>query len=179
MRANRVLVAKGWYWVSTDVNNREGVFRLPRAVQMLREVLHEARKVYEFEVRELRVEADRVSFYIKAVDGFQLPDIMQWWKQTFSVRFNLECGRSGHVWGERYWSVVLGREPPEWAEVCDLTAADWVDGGEAAEGGNSGEASEMAASGRVQSEGSHHAGKRAKNSRVPPGSPGCAAPPTA
>jgi hypothetical protein len=68
MRANRVLVAKGWYWVSTDVNNREGVFRLPRAVHMLREVLHGARKIYEFEVRGLRVEDDRVSFYINAVD---------------------------------------------------------------------------------------------------------------
>jgi hypothetical protein len=69
MRANRVLVAKGWYWVSTDVNNREGVFRLPWAVRRLRTVLHDARGVYEFEVRELRIEADRVSFYINAVDG--------------------------------------------------------------------------------------------------------------
>jgi hypothetical protein len=70
MRANHVLVPKGWYWVSTDVNNREGVFQLSWAVQMLREVLHDARKVYEFEVRGLRVEDDRVSFYINAVDGF-------------------------------------------------------------------------------------------------------------
>jgi hypothetical protein len=62
-------MAKGWYLASTDVNNREAVFRLPQAVQLLREVLHEARKVYEFEVRGLRVEADRVSFYINAVDG--------------------------------------------------------------------------------------------------------------
>jgi REP element-mobilizing transposase RayT len=68
MRANRVLVPKGWYWVSTDVNNREGVFRLPREVRRLRTVLYEARGVYEFEVRELRVEADRVSFYINAVN---------------------------------------------------------------------------------------------------------------
>jgi hypothetical protein len=68
MRANRVLVAKGWYWVSTDVNNRKGVFRLPWAVQMLCEVLHEARKIYEFEVRGLRIEADRVSFCINAAD---------------------------------------------------------------------------------------------------------------
>jgi hypothetical protein len=139
-------------------------------------VLREARKIYEFEVRGLRVEDDRVSFYINAVDGFQLPDIMQWWKQTFSVRFNMECGRIGHVWGERYWSVVLGREPPEWAEVCDLTAADWVAGDD---GADNGEADKMAASGRVQHKGSHHAGKRAKNPRVPPGLPGCAAPPTA
>jgi REP element-mobilizing transposase RayT len=70
MRANRVLVAKGWYWVSTDVNNREGVFRLPLEVRRLRTVLRDARKIYEFEVRGLRVEADRVSFYINAVDGF-------------------------------------------------------------------------------------------------------------
>jgi REP element-mobilizing transposase RayT len=178
MRANRVLVAKGWYWVSTDVNNREGVFRLSREVRRLREVLHEARKIYEFEVRGLRVEDDRVSFYINAVDGVQLPDIMQWIKQTFSVRFNLECGRTGHVWGERYWSVVLGRELPEWAEVCDLTAAEWV---AAANDGEAEcrEASKMAASGRVQHKGSHYAGKRAKNPRLPPGSPGCATPPTA
>jgi hypothetical protein len=33
-------------------------------------VLREARGVYEFEIRGLRVEDDRVSFYINAVDGF-------------------------------------------------------------------------------------------------------------
>jgi hypothetical protein len=45
MRANRVLVLvpKGWYWVSTDVNNREGVFRLPWAVQFLRVKLKHVR----------------------------------------------------------------------------------------------------------------------------------------
>jgi hypothetical protein len=62
-------VADGWYWVSTDINNREGVFRLPRAVRRLRTVLRDARKIYEFEVRELRVEAGRMSFYINAADG--------------------------------------------------------------------------------------------------------------
>jgi REP element-mobilizing transposase RayT len=69
MRENRVLVSKGWYWVSTDVNNREGVFRLSREERMLRTVLRDARKIYGFEVRGLRVEDDRVSFYINAVDG--------------------------------------------------------------------------------------------------------------
>jgi REP element-mobilizing transposase RayT len=68
MRAFRVLVPKGWYWVSTDVNNREAVLQSPLAVRLLREVLHETWKFYEFEIRGLRVEADRVSFYINAVD---------------------------------------------------------------------------------------------------------------
>jgi hypothetical protein len=70
MRANRVLVADGWYWVSTDINNREGVFWSRKTVRLLRKVLWETRGVYEFEIRGLRVEADRVSFYIKAADGF-------------------------------------------------------------------------------------------------------------
>jgi REP element-mobilizing transposase RayT len=175
MRANRVLVADGWYWVSTDVNNREGVFWSRKTVRLLRKVLHEARGVYEFEIRGLRVEADRVSFYIKAADGFMLPAIMQWVKQTFAVRYNVGHGRTGHIWGERYWSVVLAGDPPESAGVCDLMAADWVEGAEAAEGG---EVDKMAALERVQSEGSHHAGKRAKNPRLPPGSPRCADPPT-
>jgi hypothetical protein len=69
MRANRVLVAKGWYWVSTDINNSEGVFRLSWTVRRLRNVLCKAWGFYEFEVRGLRVDADRVSFYINAVDG--------------------------------------------------------------------------------------------------------------
>jgi hypothetical protein len=55
--------------VSTDINNREAVFRLSREVRRLRTVLRDARKIYEFEVRGLRVEVDRVSFYINAVDG--------------------------------------------------------------------------------------------------------------
>jgi REP element-mobilizing transposase RayT len=62
------LVPKGWYWVSTDVNNREAVFRSPGTVRRLKEVFFEARKIYEFEIRGLRVEADRVSFYINAED---------------------------------------------------------------------------------------------------------------
>jgi REP element-mobilizing transposase RayT len=68
MRANRVLVPKGWYWVSTNVNNREGVFWSRKTVRLLRKVLREARGVYEFEVRGLRVEADGVSFYVNAAD---------------------------------------------------------------------------------------------------------------
>jgi hypothetical protein len=148
-------------------------------VRLFRKVLREARGVYEFEIRELRVEADRVSFYINAADGLMLPQIMQWIKQTFAVRYNVGHGRSGHIWGERYWSVVLGREPPEWAEVCDLMAADWVEeGDEEAEGGDGGEADKMAASGRVQHEGSHHAAEKSGNARIPPKSPRRTAPPT-
>jgi phosphoribosylaminoimidazole (AIR) synthetase len=40
------------------------VFRRPQAEQILHEVLCETRKIYEFKIRELRDEDDRVSFCI-------------------------------------------------------------------------------------------------------------------
>jgi hypothetical protein len=67
--------------------------------------------------------------YIKPVDRFHLPKIMQWLKQTFAVRFNLRVGRTGHRWGDRYWSEVLeGAAAVDWdaveVEAEAPTAAD-------------------------------------------------------
>jgi hypothetical protein len=61
----------------------------------------------------LRLEADRLTFYIKPANGLALPDILKWMKQTFAVRYNRLTGRIGHVWGDRYWSLILEGEPPE------------------------------------------------------------------
>jgi hypothetical protein len=56
-----------------------------------------------------------VSFFIKPADGLQLPEIMQWIKQTYSVRYNVYDGRTGHIWGDQYESEIV-EGPPEDAE---------------------------------------------------------------
>jgi hypothetical protein len=50
---------------------------------------------------------------IRPEDGLELPEIMKWIKQTFAVRYNLLAGRTGHIWGDQYWSVILEGEPAE------------------------------------------------------------------
>jgi hypothetical protein len=81
-------------------------------------VFRDAKRNYSFEMRGLKLEGATLSFYIKPEDGKELPKIMQWIKQTFSARFNVIVGRTGHVWGERYWSEIIAGEPPvEAAEV--------------------------------------------------------------
>jgi hypothetical protein len=40
----------------------------------------------------------------------------KWVKQTYSVRYNLYEGRTGHIWGDRYASEIVAAGPPEWAE---------------------------------------------------------------
>jgi hypothetical protein len=74
-------------------------------------VFEETRLRFPFEVRGLHIEANRISFYIKPEDGLALPRIMQWMKEVFARRYNALTGRSGHIWGDRYWSRILLGEP--------------------------------------------------------------------
>jgi REP element-mobilizing transposase RayT len=113
MRKPRILAALAWYWVVTAVNRHEPIFLERAAVELFHRVLREAGERFAIEVRHLVIEADRVSFCVKPADGFMLPVIMQWIKQTFACRYNAMKRLDGHVWGDRYWSKVLEEEPPE------------------------------------------------------------------
>jgi hypothetical protein len=125
MRQLRNLAQGAWYKVRTAVNDGEPLFReQQRTKALLFRLLIEAKKMFTFEIRGFALEGERLSFYIKPADGFLLPKIMQWLKQTFAVRFNLRAGRTGHRWGDRYWSEVLEGEPPEGAGKVDWKAMD-------------------------------------------------------
>jgi hypothetical protein len=110
--------------VGTEVNIGEPLFKLPAAVALLHRVLREVKGFYPFELRGLRLEGARLTFYIKPDDGFMLPLIMQLLKQWFSLEFNRMTGRKGHLWGERYESEILDGEPPVDAEMADWAAID-------------------------------------------------------
>ncbi|MDR1470156.1 MAG: hypothetical protein LBT00_12795 [Spirochaetaceae bacterium] len=122
MRLNRELEEDVWYEVRTVINISEPLFPLGWTAALFCRVLIETKGRYRFEMRGLKIEGCTLSFYIKPEDGFKLPKIMQWLKQTFSVRFNFRTGRKGHVWGDRYWSEILAGEPPEWAKEVDWDA---------------------------------------------------------
>jgi hypothetical protein len=113
MRNQRLLVQDAWYEVRTAVNNREPLLRRRQAVAIFCRVFGEARRHFTFELRGLVLVEERLSFYIRPTDGLRLPAIMQWVKQTFAVRFNRRAERTGHVWGDRYWSRVMEGEPPD------------------------------------------------------------------
>jgi hypothetical protein len=106
-----------WYEVRTSVNNTEPLFWSRPNQDLFKQGLYEVRQIFGFSLSGLRFSGPEVSFYVKPADGFQLPEIMQWVKQTFAVRFNVIDGRTGHIWGDRYWSRILPGEPPEDAEA--------------------------------------------------------------
>jgi REP element-mobilizing transposase RayT len=122
MRPLRLLQLGVWYHVRTRVNNRESLFRRPRAVTLFDRVFRETGRRFAFKFRGLRLEDDWLTFYVKPADGMELPEIMKWLKQTFAQRYNGETGRIGHIWGDRYGSEIVEGEPPEKAE--DSAAGD-------------------------------------------------------
>ena len=113
MRPLRVLRQGAWYEIRSQINNREPLFRRSEALALFDQVFREAQSRFVFAVRSLRLEDDRLAFYIKPEDGMELPAIMKWMKQTFARRYNVLTGRIGHIWGDRYWSAVLEGDPPE------------------------------------------------------------------
>ncbi|MDR2071200.1 MAG: transposase [Treponema sp.] len=113
MRKLRVLQQGVWYEIRTLINNRELLFREKKAREIFRRVFRETKQRFAFEIQGLRFEGNLLTFYIRPEDGLQLPQIMQWMKQTFAQRYNRAMGRTGHIWGDRYWSRILEGEPPE------------------------------------------------------------------
>jgi REP element-mobilizing transposase RayT len=111
MRKLRTLRRGVWYEVRTRINNREPLFRRSTALAIFARVLHETRRRFVFGIRGFRLEEDWLTLYLKPEDGLKLPEIMKWMKQVFAQRYNVETGRTGHIWGDRYWSRILEGEP--------------------------------------------------------------------
>jgi hypothetical protein len=107
------LAAVACYFVSTAVNNREPLFWCARERARFKRVLDEAHVLYSFVLYGLCFDGPTVSFFIKPADGFQLPEIMQWIKQTYACRYNVYDGRTGHIWGDRYESWIVDGPPKD------------------------------------------------------------------
>ncbi|MDR0708183.1 MAG: hypothetical protein LBF60_10000, partial [Treponema sp.] len=89
------------------------LFRRHKALALFASVFRETERRCVFRIRGLRLEVDRLEFYIRPEDGGELPAIMNRLKQVFARRYNREEGRSGRIWGDRYWSRIVEGEPPE------------------------------------------------------------------
>ncbi|MDR1231544.1 MAG: transposase [Spirochaetaceae bacterium] len=178
MRALRILAASVWYFVCTAVNNREPLFWDERERARFMRVLNEARKRYVFELRGLRFCGPWVSFYIKPADGLMLPEIMQWIKQTYAVRYNVHDGRTGHIWGDRYQSVIV-EGPPEDAEEYVFAPVEWKAGCRVRKRGTGRGRpinGSLAADPVMDAKGRPHAGETARKDGSPPDLPRSTAP---
>ncbi|MDR1232362.1 MAG: hypothetical protein LBK61_13295, partial [Spirochaetaceae bacterium] len=101
-------------------------------------------------------------------------------KQTYAVRYNVHDGRTGHIWGDRYQSVIV-EGPPEDAEEYVFAPVDCKAGrrvrkrGAGRGGGGAGSGS-LAADPARDAKGRPHVGETARNTGSPPDLPRSTAP---
>lgn len=107
MRKNRMIMPGAYYHVSTRVNRGEMIFNNRMMKQLFLQVLHEAKAKYSFRLDNFCIMGNHFHLLIRPASNESLSAIMQWVNSVFALRFNKALGFSGHVWGERFFSVVL------------------------------------------------------------------------
>ncbi|GAB1482110.1 hypothetical protein MASR2M78_09250 [Treponema sp.] len=107
MRKPRRLRAGAKYHVSARANNKEFIFASRPMKELFLHVLNEAKKHYSFIIENFCIMDNHVHLLIQPGDNENLSRIMQWTLANFAVAYNKQNDRSGHVWGERFFSRII------------------------------------------------------------------------
>lgn len=107
MRKKRILSKGARYHVSVRVNNKEMLLNTNAAKALFVALLRKAKSRYNFTIENYVIMGNHVHLLI--VPGFDenLSRIMQWLLSGFAMTYNKRFNRSGHFWGERFFSRVI------------------------------------------------------------------------
>ena len=108
MRKTRRLVDGARYHVVARANRREFILESDRIKDMFLAVISRARRRFRFSVDTLCIMDNHIHLLLRPGDGESLSRIMQWILSVFAVRFNRLFELQGHVWYDRFKSVVIG-----------------------------------------------------------------------
>lgn len=107
MRKSRVLKKGARYHVSVRVNNKEMLLDSYQAKILFRSTVIRAKKKFSFSIDNYVIMGNHVHFIIAPGEDENLSKIMQWMLSVFALRFNKCFNRSGHFWGERFFSRII------------------------------------------------------------------------
>lgn len=108
-RKCRVIVDGGMYHIINRVIAGEMLLGTEDSKRMFISVIHEAKlvKKFRFKLKNITVMDNHVHLMVKMEKGESLSRVMQWIFSVFSIRYNRRHGRYGHLWADRFKSVVI------------------------------------------------------------------------
>jgi putative transposase len=107
MRKPRRLVEGARYHVVARANRREFILESPAVKTMLLDIVARARERFSFSIDTLCIMDNHIHILLWPGRGESLSRIMQWVLSVFARRFNRLIGVNGHVWYDRFKSVVV------------------------------------------------------------------------
>ena len=96
------------YHVTARANRQEMIMDSIRMKALFLATVMRAKQKYRFELSNFTIMGNHFHFIIKPGKGECLSSIMQWILSVFAMAYNKINGISGHVWGERFFSEILG-----------------------------------------------------------------------
>ena len=140
MRKPRELREGALYHVTARANRQEMILDGKGMKDLFLEVLTRAKGKYRFRIENFCVMGNHIHLMIRPGSKESLSRILQWVLSVFAMAFNRIHGFTGHVWGCRFFSRIVGgfqqflkifqyidENPVEAHRVDD--ARDWEYGG--------------------------------------------------
>jgi len=108
MRQPRKLEKGARYHIIARVNRRELILDSGEMKLFFLDVVKKAKDKYDFSVINFCIMGNHVHFIIRPGEKENLSDIMRWILSVFAMRYNRLHNVIGHVWYDRFKSVILG-----------------------------------------------------------------------
>ena len=103
----RILEPGAEYHVGSRINRGEKIFENPRSRELFLQVVGQAKIKYKFLIRVFSLMGNHFHFILKPDESICLSKLLQWIKSVFARRWNKMMGLHGHVWQERFFSVII------------------------------------------------------------------------
>ena len=107
MRPPRISFAGGVYHVTIRCNNRKFSFKSDDDFALYIQVLLKAKSKYDVKVYAYCLTRNHVHLLVATPDKDNLSEFMRYLSGNFAKAYNKKHGRSGHFWGERFFSTVI------------------------------------------------------------------------
>ncbi len=95
------------YHVFSRAVRGDKIFNYPGIKEMFMEVVRRAKKKFKFEIWNFCIMSSHYHFIIKPLGNEDISKIMQWIKSVFARKFNRLFGYFGHVFAERFQSIII------------------------------------------------------------------------
>jgi REP element-mobilizing transposase RayT len=107
MRKPRHLLPGARYHIVARANRQEFILNSPAIKELFLATVKRAKKKYRFSVITCCLMSNHIHLILGPQAQENLSEIMKWILSVFAVRFNKIFGYKGHVWYDRFGSVVI------------------------------------------------------------------------
>jgi putative transposase len=108
MRKHRNLLPGARYHVVARANRQEFILKPQIFKDLFIRTMLRAKRKYLFTFHNFCIMDNHIHFIIEPSASANLSKIMQWILSVFAVQYNKRHHYSGHVWYDRFKSIILG-----------------------------------------------------------------------